>query len=171
MICPKETEGAGNRSEMGGVGAYCEYHFLFLCYNQTMAETGATIEQEIAQLEKQLQEKKANLEQQPEQKELPSDKETLREVVGEKIQQHAPTYIPKPVSPQAQTDGGASYLVGELKDKVQELVNHVFQNSLEQGIKEAVKSNNPALIDAFHDVLVDQLYDALLERKKVDPIT
>ena len=134
-----------------------------------MAESGATIEQEIAQLEKQLQEKRANLGQQPEQKESLPDKEILREVVGEKIQQHAPAYIPKP-APQTQTDDTGS-IPADLKDKIQELVNHVFKNSLDQGIKEAVKSKNPALIDAFHDVLVDQLYDTLLERKKIDPIS
>ena len=133
-----------------------------------MAETGATIEQEIAQLEQQLQEKRANLGQQPEQKESPPDKEILREVIGDKIQQNAPTYIPKP-APQTQTDD-TSVIPPDLKDIIQELINLVFQNSLEQGIKEAVKSNNPALIDAFHDVLVDQLYDTLLQRKKVDPI-
>ena len=142
-----------------------EYWFLILCYHKDMPETGATIEQEIAQLEKQLQEKKANLGQQPEQKESLPDKEILRQVVGEKIQQHAPVYVPKP-SPQTQTDDSGS-IPEELRDKIQELVNHVFQNSLEQGIKEAVKSKNPALIDAFHDVLVDQLYDTLLERKKL----
>ena len=131
-----------------------------------MAESGATIEQEIAQLEKQLQEKKANLGQQPEQNESSPDKEILREVIGEKIQQHAPAYVPKPIQ-QAQTDDTDS-IPTELKDKIQELVNHVFQNSLDRGIKEAVKSKNPALIDAFHDVLVDQLYDALLERKKLE---
>ena len=134
-----------------------------------MAESGATIEQEIAQLEQQLQEKKANLEQQPEQKELPPDKEILREVIGEKIQQNAPTHIIKS-APSVPTDDAGS-VPAELKDKIQELVNHVFQVSLEQGIKEAVKSNNPALIDAFYDVLVDQLYDTLLERKKIDPIS
>ena len=133
-----------------------------------MAESGATIEQEIAQLEKQLQEKRANLGQQPEQKESLPDKEILREVVGEKIQQHAPAYIPKP-APQTQTDDTGS-IPADLKDKIQELVNHVFKNSLDQGIKEAVKSKNPALIDAFHDVLVDQLYDALLERKKIEKV-
>ena len=137
-----------------------------MCYTLHMVETGATIEQEIAQLEKQLQEKKANLGQQPEQKELPPDKEVLRQVVGEKIQQHMPQYVPKP-TPQTQTDDTGSVPL-ELKEKIQELVNHVFQNSLDQGIKEAVKSKNPALIDAFHDVLVDQLYDTLLERKKLE---
>ena len=144
-----------------------------------MTESGATIEQEIAQLEKQLQEKKlrqlAGLEQQLEQNESLPDKEILRDVIGEKIQQGlsaqagAPVYVPKS-APQTQTDD-TIVIPQDLKDKIQELINHVFQNSLEQGIKEAVKSNNPALIDAFHDVLVDQLYDTLLERKKVDPIT
>ena len=133
-----------------------------------MAESGATIEQEIAQLEKQLQEKRANLEQQPEQKELPPDKEILREVIGEKIQQNAPAHIIKP-TPSAPTDDTGP-IPAELKDKIQELVNHVFQVSLDQGIKEAVKSKNPALIDAFHDVLVDQLYDTLLERKKIEQV-
>mgnify|MGYP003395783085 CR=1 FL=1 len=133
-----------------------------------MAESGATIEQEIAQLEKQLQEKRSNLGQQPEQKEALPDKEILRQVVGEKIQQHAPAYIPKDGPPVQTNDAGP--IPSELKDKIQELVNHVFQNSLAEGIKEAVSSKNPALRDAFHDVLVDQLDDALLERKKIDPI-
>ncbi len=134
-----------------------------------MPEAGATIEQEIAQLEKQLQEKRANLEQQPEQNESLPDKEALRQVVGEKIQQHMSQYIPKP-TPLPQNDDSASYLTSEFKDKIQELVNHVFQNSLDQGIKEAVKSKNSALIDAFHDVLVDQLYDSLIERKRLEPV-
>ena len=139
-----------------------------------MSESGATIEQEIAQLEKQLQEKKANLGQQTEQSESLPDKEILREVIGEKIQQSistqtdASTNISTPV-PQTQTDDTAS-VPEDLKNKIQELVNHVFQNSLDQGIKEAIKLNNPALIDAFHDVLVDQLYDTLLERKKLEPV-
>lgn len=131
-----------------------------------MIETGATIEQEIAELEKELQEKKANLGQQTEQKELPSDKEMLRQVVGEKIQQNSLSYVPKP-APQTQNNDDGSIPV-ELKDKIQEIINHVFRNSLDQGIKEAVNSKNPALIDAFHDVLVDQLYDTLVERKKVE---
>ncbi len=141
-----------------------------------MSESGATIQQEIAQLEQQLQEKKAGLDQLSEQKESPSDKEILRQVVGEQIQQNISASSGAPTqsfqqSSKPKTDDSLGHLTQELKDKVQELVNFVFQNSLDQGIKEAVKLNNPALIDAFHDVLVDQLYEALLERKKVDPIS
>ena len=47
----------------------------------------------------------------------------------------------------------------------------VFNKSLEDGIKEVAKTNNAALIDAFHDVLVDELYNVLVERKKLEKLT
>jgi len=136
-----------------------------------MAENSSSIQQEITKLEQQLTERRASLEQQSVEpnKEVPHDKEILRQVVGEKIQEHAPTYIPQ-VKPQPHDDTAQSYADPDLKDKVQELVNLAFNKSLGEGIREATKSNNFALIDAFHDVLVDQLYDALLERKKLEPV-
>ncbi len=128
------------------------------------------IEQEIAQLEKQLSEKKVSLGE-----EKPSEKEILHDVVGERIQQHLPAQAdasqnqPVPAKPQTDdVDQSSTQL--ELVEKVQELINLVFDKSLEDGIKEASKSNNPALIDAFHDTLVDELYNMLLERKKLEQI-
>jgi len=54
------------------------------------------IEQQIADLERQLQERRAALEQSGANTEaLPSDKEVLHEMVGEKIQEHAPEYTPR----------------------------------------------------------------------------
>ncbi len=142
-----------------------------------MTENSNSIQQEIAKLEQQLTEKRANLEQQSAEtdKEVPHDKEILKQVVGEKIQEHlsaqagAPTYIPQAKS-QQKDDATQSYTDPDLKDKVQELVNLAFNKSLEEGIREATKSNNFALIDAFHDVLVDQLYDALIERRKLEAV-
>ena len=138
-------------------------------------ENQPTIEQEIAQLEQQLSEKRTALEQGKAGSELPSEKETLHEIIGEKIQRSTPQYQPAlPAQPLPTTlqqdDSALSYILPELKDKVQELINVVFNKSLDEGIKEASKTNNPALIDAFHDILVDELYDMLLERKKLEPI-
>lgn len=137
-------------------------------------ENQSTIEQEIVQLEKQIAEKRAALGRYGEEGvETSVEKEILREVVGERIQQHTPQYQPAPQTPQSapakphQDDAALSYVLPELKDKVQELVNLVFNKNLNAGIKEAARSNSPALIDAFHDVLVDELYNVLLERKKV----
>lgn len=134
----------------------------------------AGIEQQIADLEKKLQEKKTFLEQRSSNTEnLPSEKEILHEIVGEKIQQHVLQYTPKsPVQtpPPPQVQDTPSYFSQELKDKVQELINIVFDKSVDEGIKMAVNRNNPALLDAFHDVLVDELYNTLLERRKIQPV-
>ena len=100
-----------------------------------MAEIGSSLEQEIIQLEQQLAEKRAVLERDgelPAASEVePSEKEMLRGVIGERIQQQIPQYQPTPpvqslpAKPQ-QDDSVLSYVLPELKDKVQELVNLVF---------------------------------------------
>ena len=131
-----------------------------------MVETPSTIEQDIAELEKQLESKKAALEGEK------SEKDILHGIIGEKIQEHAPAYQAQP-APSSQTHAISeppSYLSQELKEKIQSIVNLVFSGSLEDGIKEAAKSNNAALIDAFHDILVDELYDQLVERKKIEKV-
>lgn len=134
-----------------------------------MAETSqaTTIEHDIVELEKKLQEKRAALGQEK------NEKEVLHEVVGEKIKQQAPSYIPKLPTTQAQapiTTEPPSYLSQELKDKIQEIVELVFSKNLEEGIKEAVKTGNMAVVDAFHDILVDELYSKLIETRKLDRV-
>lgn len=145
-----------------------------------MAETSSTIEHDIADLEKRLEEKKAALEREKTGgtsgvagESHISEREILKEVVGEKIQQHVPAYQPQ--LPTAQAPGPVaaeppSYLSQELKDKIQKIVRLVFDKNLEEGIKEAAKTGNMAFIDAFHDILTDELYSQLIERKKLDKV-
>jgi hypothetical protein len=52
---------------------------------------------------------------------------------------------------------------------VQQLVNIAFTQSLAAAVAQAVKNGNPALIDAFHDVLADELHKELLARQKLAP--
>ncbi len=141
-----------------------------------MVEGGVTIEQEIARLEQQLQEKKSALGNQETgtQEIMPSDKEILHEIVGEKIQEIIPEQPSEPqtavpVQP-APTVEPPIYLSPELKDKIQQLINLAFSKSIDEAIQEAAKTNNAALIDAFHDVIVDELYNTLIERKKLEVI-
>ncbi len=130
----------------------------------------STIEHDIAELEKQLEAKKAALEHDKTEistEASPSEKEMLHEVVGHKIQQHIPSYSPTTQVPVSTAPEPPSYLSQELKDKVKEIIDLVFAKNLDEGIKEAGKSGNPALIDAFHDMLVDELYDQLIEKRKI----
>ena len=121
------------------------------------------MEREIAEIEQKLAEKKQEL-----------NRETLHSVVQEKIQEQVPHYQPATPS----DDNAAAppvteppvYLSDEFKNKVQELVNVAFNESLDTAFKALKQTGNPALIDAFHDVLVDQLYDVLVERGKLKKI-
>lgn len=142
-----------------------------------MTEGGVTIEQEIARLEQQLQEKKSALGEQENasQETIPSDKEILHEIVGEKIQASAPVQQTTPPDDNTTVQPAPAvepplYLSPELKDKIQQLINLAFSKSIDEAIQEAAKTNNAALIDAFHDVIVDELYNALIERKKLEII-
>lgn len=138
------------------------------------------MEKEIADIEKQLAQKKAALEAQGKQT-AGQEKEILHEVVGSRIKEMAPPGLPSvSPTPVIQPPPAAalpppateppSYLSPELKNKVQELVNTAFTKNLSTATKEAYMINNPALLDAFHDVLVDQLYDTLVERGKLEKV-
>ena len=146
----------------------------------------SVLEIEIAQLEQALASKQQTLERQKaagEISEIPPAKETLREIVGEKI---GPLRSPTPLAPapspgadrQSVTSGRSpvtgdeppSYLYPELKEKVQELVNVAFSQSIDQAIKETRAADNAALLDAFHDAMVDELYDRLVARGKLKKI-
>ena len=45
-----------------------------------------------------------------------------------------------------------------------------FQSSLTVAIDEARAMNDPYLLDAFHDTLVDKLYKELITRHKLDEL-
>lgn len=136
------------------------------------------LEQEIAQIEQDLASKRVALERQRQTgqiAELPHEKEILREIVGEHIGLPQPSPL-APTTPSVGVPTGSvgieppSYLSPELKEKVQELVNVAFAQTLEVAIKQARVTNNAALLDAFHDALVDELYNYLIERGKLQKL-
>lgn len=145
-----------------------------------MAEISQNAEQEIAELERLLAEKRAALGMRKEAggvEELPHPKEVLREVLREKIAKTPGLAVPpaavSPPSqkpPQAREEETPSYDSEELRPKVQELVEYAFQKSLEGAIKIAKSADNAALLDAFHDIIVDELYDYLVEQKKLEEV-
>ncbi len=142
-----------------------------------MAEGSRVFQQEeIAQLERQLQEKRAALGQSGEgdAESAPLQREMVHEVVKEKIQEHMPSFQPssasKPIAPVQISGHTSSYVLPEFKDAVQDLINIVFNQSIGHAIKKVSKTNNMALIDAFHDALTDELYNALVERKKLEVV-
>ncbi len=132
-----------------------------------MTETNnkAHLEAEIRDIEQSLAEKKANLERgdssiesSPE-----SEKKLIKETIGERLQSTPVSPIPQ----QSSTGSTPSYNLPELQEQVQSLINIAFNVSIDEAIKQVRATNNAALIDAFHDALVDELYQHLVERQKL----
>ncbi len=132
-----------------------------------MEQANETLKQEIASLEQQIREKRAALgpalpEGTPEQS---SDRELLHQALGGRINQ-AGQQTPSPAAP-APDDVSQGAAV-DLQTQVQQFVNIAFTKSVDEAIREIVKTGSAALIDAFHDTLTDQLYQELVSRKKID---
>ncbi|HTP57243.1 MAG TPA: hypothetical protein VMJ72_03165 [Candidatus Paceibacterota bacterium] len=119
---------------------------------------------EIEELERQLQQKRA---EQGIESAAPFERAEVHQAVGERIQQSVPNYQPK--SAPAQAAGTPSWQDPALVSAVQQLVNVAFTQNVQAAIDQAVASGNPALIDALHDVLADELHQQLLERQKIQP--
>ncbi|OGD31902.1 hypothetical protein A3C91_00535 [Candidatus Azambacteria bacterium RIFCSPHIGHO2_02_FULL_52_12] len=58
----------------------------------------------------------------------------------------------------------------ELESKLQHLVDLAFQEGLLAAIEAARKQNDPYLLDALHDMLVDRLYDELITRHTLEEL-
>jgi len=121
------------------------------------------LESQIEQLERELARKRAELGVDAA---APYERDEVRAAVGEQIRQAAPGYQTGAVTP-------ASDIVGAQDPafiaSVQQFVNIAFTQSIQEAITQALKTGNPALVDALHDVLADQFHTELLNRKKVDP--
>lgn len=129
-----------------------------------MAENNPeAVQAEIMELERRLQEKRAELGADTS---APYERAEVHAAVGEKIQQAVPGYRPVP-APSA--SGTPSWQDPALAGPVQQLINVAFTEGVQKAIDQAVASGNPALIDALHDVLADELHAQLLERRTIEP--
>ena len=115
-------------------------------------------EQKRAEALKALESKEAGLS-------LEKQKEILKDVVSEKIQTIQPSQVNQQVAQKIQ----------ELQEQPKERqIQILTEMALEKGVVYAVEIaknlDSPYLLDEFHDVLVDQLYNKLVEEGKLEKI-
>lgn len=101
-----------------------------------------------------------------------AEKGHVHEVVGERIKEKAgaegmPHYTPQAPKTDASTP---SYFTPELQPLVQDLINIAWSKGLDAALSQALKSGNVALVDAFHDAIVDELFDLMVENKSVEKL-
>ncbi len=130
-----------------------------------MEPTQKPLETQIAELERQLQEKRAQLGQEGS---APYERAEVHQAVGEQIKQSVPSY--QPASPTAATGTQMpSWQDPALAGTIQQLINVAFTQGVQAAVDQVMKTDNAALIDALHDALADQFYDELVSRRTITP--
>lgn len=145
------------------------YNILYMPENFS---TNASIEAEIAELSAKIEEKRRQLESG---KGVIEERELVKSAIGEKLSNTvssntAPvtsaattTSQTTPITPPPTGKSYLDYLDDESRAIVEGLVESVFTNGLDKTLKN-LESQEPFIIDAFHDVLTDKIYDELKKR-------
>lgn len=128
-----------------------------------------SLQEHIAWLENQLQQKKHELATQgaPEKNEREIVKEVIQGVGAETVSPPPPmppiaTHIASPIHP-LPNDPKES----EHRALVQGLVEQAVSGDLFAALKSAENLHNPHLLDEFHDALTDHYYEKLVESRKL----
>lgn len=124
------------------------------------AERPKTVEEEIKELEQKLLEKK---------RELEKTVETEKPAEGP-LKAAPPPAVPLPppiVQKPPSKAAVETKLTEETKKAIDELIVTAFTKGLDKAVHQAQKLNSPYLLDAFHDTLVDKLYNELLAKRRI----
>ncbi|MEK9157952.1 MAG: hypothetical protein AAB638_02085 [Patescibacteria group bacterium] len=127
-----------------------------------------TPNEQLEQLEREYKERRQAIESQtaPEAV-LPSEHETMSQVVEGKIQEQVPDF--KVENHSQEPTGEDNNLDPEARGKIQEWVNIAFTKGPYESIQ-ALRDNDPALIDKFHSALTGELYKMLVQNKKLEEV-
>jgi len=129
--------------------------------------------EEIAELERILAEKRQELE---EKKEIKPEKEIIKEIIKERAEEPA---LPKAVpSAKKATLPPKQVIVKKAKEirreekerQVQLLTDLAFEKGVIHATEVAKKLDDPYILDEFHDSLVDELYNYLVEQGKLKQV-
>lgn len=132
-------------------------------------EKAPKIHEEIVELEKRLAEKKREV---MEKKGVEKhEKEIIKEILREKIEQPVTPKTKPTAVPSSQVIKKAKKIGEEPKERqIQLLVNLAFEKGIFQAVEVVKQLDSPYLLDEFHDTLVDELYNKLVEQRKLKKI-
>lgn len=126
-------------------------------------------ENEIAELERRLAEKRQELIRKKEVEK--HDKELIKEVLKEKIEKPAPSKVTPATPPLKVVIKKAKKLKTEKKERqIQLLTDLAFEKGVIHATEVAKKLEDPYILDEFHDTLVDELYNYLVEQGKLKQV-
>ena len=120
---------------------------------------------------KKFEQKRAEVLKQPEFKEgeltKEKEKEILREAISERIEE-IPPLLPAQQKAIAQK---VQQIKAQPKERqIQLLTEMAFEKGVFEAVEVARRLDNPYLLDEFHDALIDELYNRLVEQGKLKQI-
>ena len=130
------------------------------------------LQEEVVELEKKLAEKKKELGGKKEADR--HDRELIKEIIKEKVEIPKPATTTPVTTPPPTTKvvvKRAKELKGEKKERQIELLTDLaFDKGVIHATEVAKKLDDPYILDEFHDTLVDELYNHLIEQKKLKQV-
>ena len=115
-----------------------------------------------------LRERVEKLEAQLKKEKIPEEKEKI-------VKQEIKSYLrelqqmPSTAAPLATRDEANEIKKFPASQQVGVLISLVFEKGLPQAISVARALNNPAILDEFHDILIDRYYKILIEKEILKP--
>lgn len=91
----------------------------------------------------------------------------LKQEISEKLSALQSTTVAD--MPLAERDEADEISKFSSEEQVQSLVSLVFEKGLENAVIVAKKINNPAILDEFHDTLVNKYYEMLVNQGVIKP--
>lgn len=101
------------------------------------------------------------------------EKEHVHEAVTDKlveVSRDGGAYEYKPTAPPVNALDTPSYFSPELQPLVQGLIDTAWSKGLDTAFRDALATQNAALVDAFRDAVADELFDVLVERKSLEKL-
>jgi hypothetical protein len=130
------------------------------------------VHEEVVELEKRLAEKKKELVEREEVEQ--HDREIIKEVLKEKLEKPTVSKATPPAAPLPTPKAvvkKAKELKGEKKERqIQLLTDLAFEKGVSHATEVAKKLDDPFILDEFHDTLVDELHNYLVEQGKLKQI-
>jgi len=104
-------------------------------------------------------------------KEMPSIPEEKEKMVKREIKEYLQELqqTPATAAPVATRDEVDEIKKFPASQQVGSLISLVFEKGLPEAISVARNLNNPAILDEFHDILVDRYYQVLIDKKIIKP--
>lgn len=129
------------------------------------------LEEKTEGVKKEIEELKARIEKLESKIEGEKNVEEREKLIKQEIEAYLKELqkLPPFAAPKKVRDEAKEIAKFSKDQQVGALIALVFEKGLKEAISVAQALNNPAILDEFHDVLIDRFYQTLIEKKIVKP--